>query len=190
MQAAKAALRAQLTAMRRAQGGGDEPALRARVLALPELQSATRVLLYAAMRGEVPTEPLAHALLARGVSLAVPRITPEGLVAAPFDRWEDLTPGAFRILTSAAPAWDGGIDVVVVPGVAFTPRGDRLGLGRGDYDRFLSRTAVARKLALAWDFQLLDEIPTEAHDQRMDLIVTPTKTVWTNAASTASSAIS
>lgn len=183
----KATLRAQLTAIRRSHVGGDEPAVRARVLALPEIASAGRVLLYAATRGEVPTAPLAEALLDRGVSLAVPRITPDGLVAAPFARWTDLVPGAFRILTSDAPAWQGGIDVVVVPGVGFTARGDRLGLGRGDYDRLLSRTPVRCKLALAWDFQLLDELPTEAHDQRMDVVVTPTRTVWTNAAGTASS---
>ena len=186
----KAVLRAQLTAMRRDHAGLGEPDLRARVLELPEIKSARRVLLYAATRGEVPTEPLAQALRANGVSLAVPRITPDGLVAAPFHRWDDLVPGAFRILTSDAPAWQGAIDVVVVPGVGFTARGDRLGLGRGDYDRLLARTPISCKLAIAWDFQVLDDLPTEAHDQRMDVIVTPTRTVRTNAASTASSATS
>ena len=62
-------------------------------------------------------------------------------------------------------------DLVIVPGVAFDRQGGRLGYGKGYYDRFLDQSHAFR-LALAFDFQLLETVPTEIHDVPMDGILT------------------
>ena len=67
------------------------------------------------------------------------------------------------------------IDLIVVPGVAFDVNGGRMGYGAGYYDRYFKRidnNRKIKKLALAYDFQLLDSIPMEEHDEIMDVIYT------------------
>ncbi len=68
------------------------------------------------------------------------------------------------------------IDLIVVPGVAFTCKGDRLGYGGGYYDRYLSHYA-GNLVALAYDLQIVEELPIEAHDHKMPLIVTETRII-------------
>ena len=65
------------------------------------------------------------------------------------------------------------IDLVIVPGVVFDKNLNRIGFGKGYYDRILAKLkASAKKIAVAHDFQLLDLIPTEEHDIKMDILVT------------------
>jgi 5-formyltetrahydrofolate cyclo-ligase len=64
------------------------------------------------------------------------------------------------------------LDLVIVPGVAFDKGKNRLGFGMGYYDSFLSNTKAYR-LALAYDFQIVESIPVSEHDQKMDSIMTP-----------------
>lgn len=64
------------------------------------------------------------------------------------------------------------IDLVIVPGVAFDKNGNRLGRGKGYYDSLLSNCR-AIKIGVCYDFQLLDNIPAENHDVKMDIIITP-----------------
>lgn len=65
------------------------------------------------------------------------------------------------------------IDVFVVPGVAFDSQGNRIGLGKGFYDKFFNNTKTnAKKIALAFDFQIVKKIPVEKFDVKMDLVVT------------------
>ncbi len=65
----------------------------------------------------------------------------------------------------------GEIDLVIVPGLAFDPRGNRVGFGGGFYDRFLSEVQVP-KVALAYSFQVVERIEAGPHDVRMDKVVT------------------
>ncbi|MBA2322220.1 MAG: 5-formyltetrahydrofolate cyclo-ligase [Deltaproteobacteria bacterium] len=179
----KAALRARVVAARaevdaasRAQLG---PQIDARLLALPEIAAARRVLLYASREAEVPMAPVAQALRARGVAIGVPRIEGDELVPCPIASWEDLVPGVFRIPTSAADPWTGPIDVVITPGAAFDEAGGRLGLGRGFYDRLLSSGRIGFAVGACWDVQLVPEVPMDALDRRVDAVVTPTRTIRT-----------
>ena len=65
------------------------------------------------------------------------------------------------------------VDVVIVPGIAFTPDGDRLGQGGGWYDRFLAEVrADCTVIGVGFSPQLVDALPTEAHDRRVHLVVT------------------
>lgn len=63
------------------------------------------------------------------------------------------------------------IDVVLVPGIAFTHRGDRLGRGGGFFDRFLAHRAPAVKIGVCFDFQIVESLPLERHDVKLDLVV-------------------
>ncbi len=63
------------------------------------------------------------------------------------------------------------IDVVIVPGIAFDKNGNRIGFGKGCYDKFLIKTNAV-KVGLCYDFQLLDEIPSDLYDIKMDYIIT------------------
>lgn len=62
-----------------------------------------------------------------------------------------------------------------VPCVGFTADGGRLGQGAGHYDRWLAAHPSAVAIGLAWDCQLVDELPTEPHDHPLDAVVTPTR---------------
>lgn len=65
------------------------------------------------------------------------------------------------------------MDLAIVPGVAFDPKGGRVGYGGGFYDRFFSNLQVKiKKIALAYEFQILDRVPIEEHDISIDAIIT------------------
>ena len=89
--------------------------------------------------------------------------------------------GAFGIWE---PADDTAVDPsllewIVVPGVAFDRRMNRLGRGKGYYDRLLRQTP-ARKIGICYGLQLVDEIPAEPHDIQMDLIITENDIIYKN----------
>ncbi len=70
------------------------------------------------------------------------------------------------------------IDLILVPGIAFDSYGRRLGRGGGFYDKFLSRVDLrAIRLSPTFDFQVLSHLPCDSHDERVDIILTPTKTL-------------
>ena len=87
--------------------------------------------------------------------------------------------GAYGILEPGADCprvEPGEIDLIFVPGTAFDIRGHRIGQGGGYYDRYLNRTRAVR-VGVCHDFALLSAVPSEAHDARMDIVVTPGRTV-------------
>lgn len=88
----------------------------------------------------------------------------------------DMQPGAMNIPEPAphTPAVQPEeIDILIVPGVAFTRNGERMGYGGGFYDRFIPLCTNAKILALAFDEQMVDSIPTEPHDLRIHTIINP-----------------
>ena len=119
---------------------------------------------------------LAHALR-EGKRVGLPLITGKGLMeAVNLPSLAALVPGKFGILTvrkeeqSIIPADE--VDFVVVPGAAFSPKGERLGLGGGYYDRYLMEKAPqAYRAALTFDGQVVASVPMEAHDAKVNLIL-------------------
>lgn len=75
--------------------------------------------------------------------------------------------------THFRPTHPSKLDLIIVPGVAFGTRGERIGMGAGYYDRVLVRAKRALKIAFAFDFQVLPEIPQKAWDQKLDWIISP-----------------
>lgn len=168
---AKAALRRSLNAVR-ARMTVDErrAASRAAVARLLDsglLDGAKVVASFAAFRTEL--DPID--LEAADLELAYPRVA-EPALRFFVTRHDALVPGAFGILEPQ----DGRevrpekIDVFLVPGLAFTPDGRRLGYGGGYYDRVLGD--ARRAVGLAFDRQIVDDLPTEAHDVRVHAVVT------------------
>ena len=150
------------------------------VCALTEIVQAKSILLYSAFRSEVDTDELCKALLHDGKTVCVPLAKPveKDIVPIVVDK-EDfpLQPGYHGI---PEPKWCAGkvftaqnLDIVVVPGLLFDSRGNRLGYGGGFYDRFLANKAPqALRVGLAYSCQLADSIPAHRHDMRMDILVT------------------
>lgn len=140
------------------------------------------IMAYASTPDELQLGELFGAIFADGKILAIPFIIGKGeMSAVEVPSLDALEIGAFNILTVKEnlrrfiePAQ---IDCVIVPGAAFDIHGGRLGLGGGYYDRFLPRAVNAKKIALAYDFQVVESLPTEIHDAKVDAIFTPCKLV-------------
>jgi 5-formyltetrahydrofolate cyclo-ligase len=95
------------------------------------------------------------------------------MVAGSFSSWGDLVPGELGILTPAnSQSCSGPFDVALTPGLGFTLSGHRMGFGRGYYDKWFAQNRVNHRIALAYEVQLVDEIPVEDTDVPMEKIVT------------------
>lgn len=131
---------------------------------------------------EVDTHVLIDALLARGQRVLVPLLADRTtMLAVPFPGWARLVPGQLGILTPpAAPPWPRAPDMVLVPGLAFTPAGARLGYGGGYYDRWLARHRPRHIAALAYEAQLFESLPGGAHDQPVPRIFSEARTIECN----------
>lgn len=147
-------------------------ALAQQVAALPRVLGARTVLAYDAVGSEVVTRPLLEILWKSGRAVALPRLRPDGgmdmcLVRSP----TDLEPGDHGIPHPKAQVcalWrPDPSDVVLVPGVAFTRDGWRLGQGGGHYDRFLAGHPDLWTIGLAFAEQVAESLPCEAHDIRL-----------------------
>jgi len=143
----------------------------------PPLAGKTAAL-YCALTGEVPTERIRHAYLAAGARLYYPRVTGKGTVAFyPHREGDGWEPGPYGIPEPSTPAGVeprlSGWDIIVVPGLAFDRRGNRLGHGFGYYDRFLGGLPEGvPRVGLAWAGQLVPDVPVDAWDVPVHAMVT------------------
>ena len=147
------------------------------ILSLPEVAKADLVSAYWPIRSEVDLRPLIVGLRARGQAVALPQVTPDGLVFRLAAEGDALSPGGFGL---SEPGPDSTIvdpRVLLVPLAAFDRRGHRIGYGKGYYDRALARLdAPVRALALgiAFSAQETPRVPDGPHDRPLDAIVTET----------------
>ena len=139
------------------------------LLTLGVWDEADAVFSFAAMKDELPTVDLNEAALTAGKPLALPRIdaAAPGIMHFFADTGALVTPGDFTH------------PLFIVPGLAFTRKGERLGRGRGYYARYLSALAPLPP-CVGWCLpqRLLDTIPTEAHDIRMSYVITPEAVIF------------
>lgn len=159
-----------------------------RILELVQDGTSTgTVAAYVSTPVEPDTGPAIEALSRKGTSVLLP------VLCADLDLdWAELTadglrPGRFGISEPTGPLLGPAaierVGVVLCPGLAGSFEGQRLGRGGGSYDRALARTRppVVRALLL-YDDELVDVVPTEPHDQSVDVIVTPERLVWASPA--------
>lgn len=132
---------------------------------------ADHILMYHSLPDELST----HAFIDKWSTrkhFYLPRVNGVNLDILPYDR-SSLRLGAFQI---EEPQGDDcadmeSIEMVVVPAVAYDRRGNRVGRGKGYYDRLLGNTA-AIKIGVAYDFQVVDDIDAEPHDVGVDIVIT------------------
>ncbi|MGN0477887.1 MAG: 5-formyltetrahydrofolate cyclo-ligase, partial [Hominenteromicrobium sp.] len=175
----KRALRQHMQALRQAcadRAARDEALFR-RAAASSVYRDAECILCYVSFGCEADTSRLLRRALADGKAVFVPRCTP-GTHQMDFFRITDpgvLIPGAYGI--PEPPAQEAlrfsarEKAVCFVPGLAFTAQGMRIGYGKGYYDTFLEKIDVCT-VGLCYDFQIVSAIPAEAHDKRMDYVIT------------------
>lgn len=132
------------------------------------------IALFASMHDEVPTDIALERWPKMGKRVVVPRV--EGDIMRFYDYSpERMRAGAFGILEPEGDeeCCPEDIDLIIVPARAFTTRGERLGRGGGFYDKYMSQTQFrATKVGIAFRCQIFDELPCDAHDIRVDEVVT------------------
>jgi len=145
------------------------------LIAAPEFEAANSLALYSPIRNEVFTEKLFEAARARGKRVAYPRMRGDHLEFVPVDRLAALVPGRMGVLEplDGEPLPLEELGLMVLPGVGFDRHGHRLGYGRGFYDRVLGGSSGRPVLAgLAYEEQVVERLPRDPHDVRIDLLVT------------------
>ena len=138
---------------------------------LQEVRQASVVALFASLPDEPQTGEIIEQL-AQSKRIVLPRI--EGEEMKFYDISEGLREGAFSIMEPIAttPVEPSEIDVMIVPGVAFTSDGARLGRGKGFYDKYLSLNGFrAYTIGVCYPCQIVENIPTEEHDRSLDRVV-------------------
>lgn len=190
---AKAELRKLAYAVRKAQLNKSATSRAAidRLLAIPEYQSATTVMWYVDCRSELHTQQALPAVLATDQRVVVPYCTVDEhgnnelglfhlkcLDELAIGKWRILEPRLELRQVSDRIVSVEQLDLVIVPGVAFSPNGHRLGNGQGYYDRLLSRLGPqCTTVGICFECQLMPRIPTETHDQSLDIIVTEKRVI-------------
>jgi 5-formyltetrahydrofolate cyclo-ligase len=142
-----------------------------RIRALPQWASARMVALYSPLESEVDVTPLLEAPGER--TFCFPRVSGRTLEFHLCAHGE-LKAGPWNLREPDAGLHDvgppGSIDLILVPGLAFTAAGARLGRGGGFYDRYLPGVR-GTKIGVCFAEQLLDELPSEAHDHEVDIVI-------------------
>ena len=147
-----------------------------------QIPSAHTILFFAPLPDELDVWPMLEMALATGTNCALPFFDAEknSYGAKRLKNLAtDIVIGKFGVREPAATCVEiplNQFDLVLVPGMAFDLNGNRLGRGQGFYDRILAE-ASGRKCGVCHNFQLLEKIPTEPHDAKVDFIFTPARGV-------------
>ncbi len=138
-----------------------------------KVSNASVIALFISLPDEPQTSNFIKQLLSKNKRVVVPRI--EGEEMNFYDISEGVFKGAFGIMEPIAttPINPAEMDVMIVPGVAFTRQGARLGRGKGFYDKYLSHKDFhAYTIGVCYPCQVVENIPTEEHDKPLDLVIT------------------
>lgn len=140
----------------------------------PQYQKAKTIYGYMPYNQEVRTVPMLERALREGKQVAVPKVygdTMRFILVSDLTRMEKSSMGIPEPIDDG-PVADDPTALVLMPGLAFTVRGDRMGYGGGYYDKFLSAEPDHPTVALCYDFQILESLPTEEYDIPVDLVLT------------------
>ena len=131
---------------------------------------AKSIMLYSSLPDEVHT----HDFLTKWRNekkIILPTVVGDDIIPVELSKETDFAIGDFNILEPQNEPYNGNYDLIVVPGVAFDKNGNRIGRGKGYYDRFLCKHLDVKRIGICFDFQLVDEVPTEDNDIRMDEVI-------------------
>lgn len=183
---AKSALRKEMRATRKASVAALPEAVRGLIFSRPPAPVLERIDkeaiigLYRADEHEAPTARYAQFFLEAGHRIALPRVRAQTRTMDFAQHTDplggsDLAAGALGIPQPADEAPALVPDVLFIPLLAFDESGGRLGQGGGYYDRWLAAHPEALRIGLAWDTQLVDRVPSEAHDMALHMVITSTR---------------
>jgi len=165
--------------------------LKEKLFATRQYQKCCNLFCYISFKSEIDTHEIIMQSLADGKRVFVPRVEGrdmefyqieglDGLVASKFGVPEP-GPDNNRIFSAEDTADDEQLNanLMILPGLAFDPAGNRIGYGAGYYDRYLQshKNIGFYRIALAYDFQLIDRIEADEQDVAVDMIITPTKII-------------
>jgi 5-formyltetrahydrofolate cyclo-ligase len=174
-------LRGELIARRDALAATDRAAwsraIASVVLASVEVRAAECVFCFVSVGTEVHTHGIIDTLLARGKTVLIPKVPRGGpMRAVPMRGWNDLVPGTLGIpAPHGSEPWTGYVDVVVTPGLGFTAAGRRLGYGKGYYDHWFATHAHGVRIGVAFDCQVVGDLPVTDTDVPVHRLVTESR---------------
>lgn len=142
---------------------------------LPAFEKASTVLLYWSTPSELPTHEFVKKW-AQSKTILLPSVKGKKMFMKKFISVEEMEHGEQKMREPKTEKYTGKVDLVIIPGIAFDMKKNRMGRGRGYYDRFLSDLKV-EAYGVCYDFQLLDKVPTHSSDVRLDKVIAPHKLV-------------
>nr|WP_294528354.1 5-formyltetrahydrofolate cyclo-ligase [uncultured Blautia sp.] len=149
------------------------------LMALPVFRHADKVMIYADYNHEVKTDYIIRAAWEAGKQVAVPKVVGKEMVFHLLTDFDQLEPGYFGIpepVSGESVDWERAL--MIMPGVAFDRKNHRVGYGGGFYDRYLEKHPGLDTVALAFDFQIQDQVPYEVTDICPQVIVTETEVLF------------
>lgn len=145
-----------------------------KLFSLEEFRAAKTIMFYVSKDNEVNTHNIIkHSLDNKVVCVPKTNLATKNIDAYSIDSFDQLSIGTFYVMepNKGKLVDSSKIDLIFLPGLVFDKNGNRLGRGKGYYDKFLKNTK-AKKIGLAFDFQVIDGVPTNKHDVSVDMIVT------------------
>lgn len=154
-----------------------------RLFSLPWYHTAHNILFYISYDNEVNTHDMIKESFTKGKTVIVPKTDTQKktLCLSKLLSWDDLSPCAYSILEPRENCIRevpfSSVDLLIVPGIAFDLHGHRIGHGMGYYDRLLKTTSQAHSIGLAFECQIIQSIPAEKHDEKIEMIVTEDRSI-------------
>jgi 5-formyltetrahydrofolate cyclo-ligase len=156
-------------------------------------QDSNNLFCFVSFKSETDTHEIIRHSLAEGKKVYIPRVEPQGMEFYHIQNLDGLIPSKFGVpepkqdkstVFSAENITNNNkesviMNLMLLPGLAFDYKGNRIGYGAGYYDKYLQshKPTGFYKAALAYDFQVIDKIDAEEHDIRVDMIITPTRII-------------
>ena len=145
-----------------------------RLLSHSRITSANTIMMYCSLPDEVDTRRAIDVLLERGCKVVLPAVISDTeMELRECNGMQDLKEGAFHILEPTGKPFTRyeEIDVAVIPGMSFDTSGNRLGRGKGYYDRFLAQHLGIHKIGICFDFQKRESVPSAKDDIQIDEVL-------------------
>ncbi len=152
--------------------------IKKRIFEMDLFRDAQTILFYVSYGNEVYTHDMIKESISLGKTVVVPKSVTKNnaLILSRLSDWDNLEVGAYNILEPKQESIEQvdveSIDLIIVPGVVFDESGNRIGHGKGYYDRLLNDSQNIPNIGLAFELQMIDNIESEKHDEKIDVIIT------------------
>lgn len=152
--------------------------IKKRIFEMDLFRDAQTILFYVSYGNEVYTHDMIKESISLGKTVVVPKSVTKNnaLILSRLTDWNNLEVGAHNILEPKQESIEQvdveSVDLIIVPGVVFDESGNRIGHGKGYYDRLLNDSQNIPNIGLAFELQMIDNIESEKHDEKIDVIIT------------------